>query len=86
MLGARIIMASNTIPKLKDASGTVVSRFIAIEFRQSFHGRENPALTDELLAELPGIINVWVDGLKRLRSRGHFEQPTSGLVLISVES
>ena len=44
---------------------------------QSFYGKENPALTAELCAELPGIFNWSLDGLERLRSRGRFEQPAA---------
>ncbi|MER9212839.1 phage/plasmid primase, P4 family [Mesorhizobium sp. M0663] len=84
VLNTRIIMMANTIPKLKDASGVIVTRFIVIEFRESFYGRENPNLTSELLAELPGIINVWIEGLKRLRARGRFEQPESGQELLDL--
>ncbi|RUT85452.1 hypothetical protein EOD12_09525 [Mesorhizobium sp. M7A.T.Ca.TU.009.02.1.1] len=84
VLSTRIILMANTVPKLKDASGVIVTRFIVIEFRESFYGRENPNLTSELLAELPGIINVWIEGLKRLRARGRFEQPDSGQELLDL--
>jgi putative DNA primase/helicase len=41
----------------------------------TFYGQENHGLTQELMAELPGIL-VWaIDGLRRLRERGHFVQP-----------
>ena len=84
ILQTRLVLSANTVPKLKDPAGTIVTRFIVIEFRQSFFGRENPALTSELLAELPGIINIWLEGLKRLRVRGHFEQPESGQDLLDL--
>ncbi|MGX8011675.1 phage/plasmid primase, P4 family [Mesorhizobium sp. ORM8.1] len=84
VLSTRIILMANTVPKLKDPSGVIVSRFIVIEFRQSFYLHENTNLTDELIAELPGIINVWIEGLKRLRARGRFEQPESGRELLAL--
>jgi len=43
----------------------------------SFYGRENPRLTDELLTEAPGIFNWALEGLDRLRDRGHFVTPAS---------
>jgi putative DNA primase/helicase len=45
---------------------------------KSFYGRENPALTDELLAEAPAIFNWALEGLDRLNARGYFENPQSG--------
>jgi len=81
-LGTRIIYASNVPPKLNDPSGVIVSRFIAVPFNESFLGREDPTLTDKLLAELPGIVNRSLKGLKRLRERGHFLQPECGKELL----
>ena len=81
-LPTRLIYASNIPPKLNDPSGTIVSRFIGIPFTESFEGRENPKLTDELLVELPGIVNKVLEGLKRLRTRGRFEQPEIGKDLL----
>ncbi len=41
--------------------------------RESFLGRENPALTGELLEEAPGIFNWALTGLDRLNQRGYFK-------------
>ena len=75
-LGTRILILTNELPALVDASGAFASRFIAIELTQSFYGREDPSLTDRLLQELPGILNWALDGLDRLEKRGHFKQPS----------
>jgi putative DNA primase/helicase len=77
-LPTRFLVLSNELPKLSDASGTIVSRFVLFTLEQSFYGRENPALTDELLAEAPAIFNWSLEGFDRLLRRGHFEQPASG--------
>jgi putative DNA primase/helicase len=45
--------------------------------RESFYGRENPALTRELLEEAPGIFNWALEGLDRLRQRGYFVTPSA---------
>lgn len=81
-LPTRIIYVSNVPPKLRDASGVIVSRFVAVNFQQSFEGREDPHLERALLAELPGIVNRALTGLKRLRERGRFEQPDTGRELL----
>jgi putative DNA primase/helicase len=44
----------------------------------SFYGREDTTLADQLIEELPGILLWALDGWRRLRERGHFVQPASG--------
>jgi putative DNA primase/helicase len=71
----RFLLLSNELPRFMDPSGAMASRFVVLRLRESFYGRENPALTEELCAELPGILNWALDGLDRLRKRGYFVQP-----------
>jgi P4 family phage/plasmid primase-like protien len=77
VLPTRILLLSNGPLDLKDPTGVVISRLITVHFGESFYGREDYQLTEKLLAELPGIINAWLDGLYRLRKRGRFRQPQS---------
>lgn len=59
--------------KLGDDSAAIASCFITLITRQSFYGREDPRLfEDKLLPELLGIFHWALEGLKRLRERGHF--------------
>ena len=44
---------------------------------ESFYGREDLTLPERIAHELPGIFRWSLDGLDRLRARGHFEQPES---------
>lgn len=76
-LPTRFLILSNELPRLADASGALPSRFIVLELRKSFFGKEDTALTEKLLPELPAIFNWALEGLDRLRERGHFLQPTS---------
>jgi putative DNA primase/helicase len=55
---------------------------LALKLTQSFYGREDPALTNKLLAELPGILNWAIWGHKSLEKRGHFAQPRTGVAVI----
>ena len=73
-----LVLLTNELPRLGDASGALASRFIVFVLTQSFYGRENVRLTDELLSEAPGIFNWALDGLDRLNKRGHFVSPESG--------
>jgi putative DNA primase/helicase len=76
-LRVRFMMMSNDEPRFNDASGAMASRMIHVAFRQSFFGREDPDLTDKLLAELPGILNWALVGLDRLNANGGFTVPAA---------
>jgi len=83
-LPTRFALLTNELPNLADASGALVRRFVILSLGQSFYGREDPLLTDRLLAELPGILNWARVGYQRLRARGHFLQPASARDAIEV--
>ena len=74
----RFVVLTNELPRLTDSSGALASRFVVFVLQNSFYGKENPALTDELLAESTAIFNWALDGLDRLNQRGYFVNPTSG--------
>jgi putative DNA primase/helicase len=76
-LPVRFLILTNELPKLADASGALVSRFIMLNLSQSFYGREDNELTDKLCAELPAILNWSIEGWRRLKSRGRLIQPNS---------
>jgi P4 family phage/plasmid primase-like protien len=80
-LPCRIMIISNEVPKLHDSSGAIAGRFISLEMRVSFYGREDKDLTDKLITELSGIFAWSLDGLERLTKRGYFLQPESGMQL-----
>lgn len=69
-LPTRFVIASNSVPRLLDASGALAHRFLFVPFEMSFVGREDIHLEEKLLAELPGIANWALAGLKRLREAG----------------
>jgi putative DNA primase/helicase len=77
-LPTRFMILTNELPRLSDSSGALASRFIIFVLTRSFLGREDPNLTDELLAEAPGIFNWALEGLDRLQGRGRFVAPDSG--------
>jgi putative DNA primase/helicase len=67
----------------RDDSGAVIERFITWRMKQSFVGREDRNLTAKLLAERPGIFNLALDALDRLRERDwQFLQPASGMEMV----
>jgi putative DNA primase/helicase len=76
-LGVRVMILSNELPRVSDASGAFANRFIILVLTKSFLHREDKNLTRKLLTELPGILNWALVGLSCLRERGHFEMPRS---------
>ncbi|QOJ16785.1 MAG: hypothetical protein HRU76_03940 [Phycisphaeraceae bacterium] len=77
-LTTRFMFLTNELPRLNDASTALAGRFLVLRLTQSFYGQEDPTLTDQLLVELPGILQWAIEGWKRLRARGRFVQPRSG--------
>lgn len=78
-LPTRFMILTNELPRLSDASGAIVSRFIMVRTTRSWLGKEDHDLTDRLLGELPGILLWAIQGWKRLRDRGRFIQPESSI-------
>lgn len=76
-LPTRFLLVSNELPQFRDTSGAIVSRMVLMRTTRGFLGSEDPGLTASLRAELPGILNWSLEGLLRLRHRGHFVQPAS---------
>jgi putative DNA primase/helicase len=74
-LPSRILIISNELPQLGDASGAIAARFIVLTMTRSFLGKENHALTDQLLEELPGILRWSLDGFDRLMKNDRFTVP-----------
>ena len=81
-LPTRLMLISNELPRLPDQSGTLASRFIVWRFTESFEGKEDLELDRRLASELPSILLWAIEGLQRLRERGHFVQPSSGVDLV----
>ncbi len=77
MLRTRIMLVTNELPVLRDASQAFVSRLEILRFQRSWAGRENKTLTSELLQELPGIFNWSLIGLRELHRLGHFTRPAT---------
>lgn len=82
-LQTRFVILTNELPRISDSSGALASRFILLTMTRSFLGKEDHGLTNRLLSELPGIMNWSLEGLRRLRERGHFQQPASSAQAIA---
>ncbi|WP_321911057.1 phage/plasmid primase, P4 family [Burkholderia cepacia] len=75
---AKLIGATNTLPRLLDHSEGFARRAVIVRFNRQFSDAErDPRLEDKLKAELPGIMNWALSGLRNLLTRGHFIVPPS---------
>jgi putative DNA primase/helicase len=70
-----LFFTSNVVPKFIDDSSTISGRFIMFQMANSFLGKENVKLGDELLAELSGIFNWALAGLARVTKNGYLSEP-----------
>ena len=74
---ARLMILTNELPKLADASGALASRFVVLILQESFIGREDTGLESRITEEMPGILLWAIEGWRRLQQRGRFIQPAS---------
>jgi putative DNA primase/helicase len=76
-LPSRLMLCSNELPQLGDASMAITGRFVPLLLERSWYGREDLGLEDELAGELSGILNWALAGLEALTERGRFTRPPS---------
>jgi len=71
----KMVLSANIFPKITDHSSAFYNRLILLPCNRVFSPSEqNRNLREELIEELPGILNWAVEGLKRLTNRGYFEE------------
>lgn len=78
-LGVRFMLATNELSAFPDPSGALAARFIVIQLRHSFLGKEDRGLEPRLMTELPGILNWALAGLRKYLDLGKLVQPASGM-------
>jgi putative DNA primase/helicase len=76
-LPTRIMLLSNELPELRDASMALANRLLIIHLKNSFLGKEDTKLIDKLSPELPGILLWAFEGWERLHGHGRFVAPAS---------
>ena len=71
----KMVLSANEFPRITDHSSAFYNRLILIPCDRVFTPEEqNRNLREELLKELPGVLNWSIEGLKRLTNRGFFEE------------
>jgi putative DNA primase/helicase len=69
-LRCRIVIVTNELPRIGDSSGALTGRFLIVETRRSFQGREDLGLEARLRTELPGVLRWALDGWRDLETNG----------------
>lgn len=73
---AKLLVAANELPMLKSIDLAIKRRFVFLELRKTFYGKEDPLLTQKLITEKENIF-VWaVKWLERLLTRWTFDIPS----------
>src|SRR5262249_37771382 len=84
-LPTRIMIISNELPRLTDASAAIISRMVPLLTTKSWLGREDHRLQARLEKELPGILNRAWEGLRRLNAKdGKFTHVESAEAALQV--
>lgn len=78
-LGVRFVILGNSEPRFRDPSGALLERMLHVRFTRSFAGHENSRLTDQLVAEMPGILNWALDGLQSLNQGARLVVPSASI-------
>jgi putative DNA primase/helicase len=79
---ARLIVATNNLPVIRDKSSGPFRRMVVLEFPvQIPEAEQDPQLVEKLAEELPGILNWALVGLFRLLERGRLAEPESSAAL-----
>ena len=63
---AKLIYAANALPRLMYDDDAFYTRWAILPFDHSYISKEDPKIEQELLTELPGVLNWALEGLHRL--------------------
>ena len=73
----KIIMACNELPIIEQTNYAIRDRLLLVEFDKNYtaeKGNVDFGLKDKLTKELPGILNILLNGYKRLETKGSFSK------------
>lgn len=73
---AKFIFAANEMPKSDDTTEGLLRRLLVVRFDKKYTiDNQIPDYDKVLLDEAPGILNIFLEGFKELKSRGRFLIP-----------
>lgn len=80
----KLIFSVNELPKINDTTPGLYRRFIIIPFNKTYAHNPDLFLEDKLTAELPGILNWAIEGLKMLREQGRFNETQKNFEMMNI--
>jgi putative DNA primase/helicase len=72
---AKFLWAMNELPRVHGANNGLFRRVKLLRMEAIPEGERDPEIKERIKEEGAGILNWALDGLERLRERGHFEVP-----------
>jgi P4 family phage/plasmid primase-like protien len=72
---AKVCWAMNELPRVADANSGLFRRVKVVTFPQLPEAQRDPEIKHTIEQEGAGILNWGLEGLQRLKERGHFEVP-----------
>ena len=73
---AKVCWAMNELPRVADANSGLFRRVKVVTFPALVENERDPKIKRAIETEGAGILNWALEGLRRLKERGHFEVPT----------
>lgn len=80
----KLIFSVNELPKINDTTPGLYRRFMIVPFNKTFISNPDLTLEDKLTAELPGILNWAIEGLKSLRENGRFVETAKNFEMMNI--
>lgn len=77
-IGARLVIATNELPAVIEASNAFSSRFLFLRLTETFLDREDRSLRGRVQAEIGGIVRWALSGLADLTAEGRFSETAEG--------
>jgi P4 family phage/plasmid primase-like protien len=72
---AKVCWAMNELPRVADANSGLFRRVKVVTFPKLTENQQDPEIKRHIEQEGAGILNWSLEGLRRLKKRGHFEVP-----------
>lgn len=72
---AKLIMSCNELPHIPETNVAITERLLLVEFKKTYSkelGNIDTKLKQKLYEELSGILNIFLDGYRRLQAQGGF--------------
>jgi putative DNA primase/helicase len=78
-LSCKVMIVSNVMLDFEDDTGAALARFLFLQTRKSYAGKEDPSLLQKILAQRNEVTWWALRGLRRLLQNGRYTEPQNDL-------